>query len=118
MNLHNRQYLLNKVLEVAHACVDEKKKGWRVRMGDFHDAMDDLGFDGKDVREALGFLQQRAYVITFIGEDGHVAGISLVPQRYRCWQCDMLLDMQDETEDHIQDCMKRQQKFQRNRKLV
>jgi hypothetical protein len=54
----------------------------------------------------------------FLDEDGHAARISLVPQRFRCWHCNMLLDMQDDFVDHIGLCLKRQAKIARNRKLL
>ena len=110
--------VVNKVWEVAQACVDEKKKGWRVQMPIFWDAMDNLGFSGKEVRAILAFLAARMYVIVFRDEDGHVAGISLVPQQYRCWHCNSLLDMQDDIRRHFDDCRKRQAKIERNRKLL
>ena len=112
-----RKSVVNKVLEIAQRCVDEKRKGWRVKMQQFNDAMDDMGFTGKEVRAALAFLSARMYLIAFPGEDCHVTGISLVPQQYPCEFCNMLLDMQDDPEGHIDLCLRRQAKIQRNRKL-
>lgn len=105
-----RESVINKVLQVAQACVDEKKKGWFVKMPAFWGAMDHLGFSGKDVRAVLAFLAARMYVIVFRDEDGHVAGISLVPQQYRCLHCIGLLNMQDDIRHHFDDCRKRQAK--------
>ena len=113
-----RKSTVKKVLEVAQQCVAEKRKGWFVQMPLFWAALDDCGYTGKEVREALGFLQQRTYFIVFLDEDGHAARISLVPQRFRCWHCNMLLDMQDDFVDHIGLCLKRQAKIARNRKLL
>ena len=50
-------------------------------------------------------------------EDGHVTGISLVPQRYQCGHCQMWLNMQDDPEDHIDLCLKLQKKIERHPKL-
>jgi hypothetical protein len=111
-------FIINKVWEAAQACVDESRKGWRVQMQVFRDAMDDLGFTGREVREVLAFLEVKMYVIVFPDEDGHVAGISLVPQQYRCLQCNMLLDMQSDIRFHFEDCRKRQAKIARNRELL
>ena len=113
-----RKSVVSKVLEVAQACVNESKKGWRVQMPIFWDAMDEICFTGKEVREALAFLAARMYVIVFPDEDGQGGRISLVPQRYQCGFCYMWLDMQDEPEHHIDTCLKRQAKIERNRKLV
>jgi hypothetical protein len=113
-----RKAVINTVLKVAQQCLDENRKGWFVRMPVFWDAMDDLGFTGEEVRATLAFLQARMYVITFTDEDGCVTGISLVPQQYQCEFCNMWLDMQDEPENHIDDCLKRQAKIEWNRKLV
>jgi hypothetical protein len=112
------KFVVNKVLEVAQACVDDSRKGWRVKMPAFRDAMDHLGFSGRDVRAVLAFLAARMYVIVFPDENGHVAGISLVPQQYRCLQCNMLLDMQDDPDNHIDFCLRQQRKIKRNRKLL
>jgi hypothetical protein len=54
----------------------------------------------------------------FPDEDGQVGRISLVPQRYQCGFCYMWLDMQDEPEHHIDTCLKRQAKIERNQNLV
>ena len=89
-----------------------------VKIPAFWGAMEHLGFSGRDVRAVLAFLAARMYVIVFRDEDGHVAGISLVPQQYRCWQCNMLLDMQSDIRFHFEDCRKRQAKIARNRKLL
>ena len=113
-----RKSVVSKVLEVAQACVNESKKGWRVQMPIFWDAMDEICFTGKEVREALAFLAARMYVIVFLDDDGQVAGISLVPQRYQCGFCNMWLGMQDDFVDHIDICLKRQAKIARNRKLA
>jgi hypothetical protein len=113
-----RKSVVNKVLEIAQRCVDEKRKGWRVQMPLFWDAMDDMSFSGKEVRDALAFLETRMYVVTFTDEDGSVTGISLVPQRYQCGFCNMWLNMQDEPENHIDLCLRRQAKIERNRMLL
>ena len=110
-----RKSVVRKVLEVAQACVDRNKKGWFVKMPVLWGAMDDMGFTAKEVRAALGFFQQRTYLIVFLDEDGQVGGISIVPQRYRCGHCNMWLDMQDDPVDHIDLCRKRQAKIARNR---
>ena len=110
--------VVRKVLEVAQACVDGTRKGWRVQMPLFWGAMDDMGYTGKEVRETLAFLEARMYVIVFPDEDGQVGRISLVPQRYQCGFCYMWLNMQDEPEHHIDTCLKRQAKIERNRKLL
>jgi hypothetical protein len=113
-----RNFIINKVLQVAQACVDESRKGWRVKLPLFKDAMDAFNFSSREVREVLAFLEAKMYMIVFLDEDGHVAGISLVPQKYRCWQCNGLLDMQDDIRRHFDDCRKRQAKIERNRKLL
>jgi hypothetical protein len=108
------KYVVNKIWEVAHDCVDESRKGWRVKLPLFWGAMDDLDFTRREVREVLAFLEVKMYVLVFRDEDGCVTGISLVPQQYRCWQCNMLLDMQDDIRRHFDDCQKRQAKIQRS----
>jgi hypothetical protein len=113
-----RNFIINKVWEVAQLCVDEDKKCWRVKLPLFWGAMDDLGFTGREVREALAFLESRMYVIVFPDEDGHVTGISLIPQRYQCVHCNTWLEMQDDPEGHIDECLKRQAKIERNRELL
>ena len=113
-----RESVVNKVLEVAQTCVDAKRKGWFVSMPRFWSAMDEICFTGKEVREALAFLAARMYVIVFPDEDGQGGRISLVPQRYQCGFCYMWLNMQDEPEHHIDTCLKRQAKIERNRKLL
>jgi len=113
-----RESVVNKVLEVAQTCVDAKRKGWFVSMPRFWSAMDEICFTGKEVREALAFLAARMYVIVFLDDDGQIAGISMVPQRYRCGHCNMLLDMQDDFVDHIDLCLKRQRKIERNPLLL
>lgn len=113
-----RMSAVNKVLQVAQQCVDESKKGWFVSMPVFWNAMDAFNFGIKEVRAALAMLAARLYVIVFPDEDGHVAGISLVPQQYRCWHCNGLLSVQDDIRRHFDDCRKRQVKIERNRKLA
>ena len=98
--------VVGKVLEVARACVDEKRKGWFVNMKQFRDAMDGLNLDSREVSEALAYLEARMYVITFPDADGQVTKISVVPQRYQCHHCKMWLNMQDDPEDHIELCLK------------
>jgi hypothetical protein len=112
------KFVVNKVWEVAQSCVDETRKGWFVNMEQFHDAMDGWDFTAEKVRAALEFLESRTYVLPFKDEDGHVTRISLVPQRYQCGHCNMWLDMQRDPEDHIDSCLKRQAKIERNRKLL
>ena len=84
------RFVVNKVWQVAQACVDKSRKGWRVGMPDFRDALDSLDFTAKEVRATLAFLELRMYVFAFTDEDSHVTGISLVPQQYRCEFCNML----------------------------
>ena len=84
----------------------------------FWGAMDDFGSAGKEVREVLAFLEARMYVIAFLDADGGIVGISLVPQQYRCSNCNMLLDMQDDPENHIALCLRQQKKIEINRNLV
>ena len=110
--------VVNKIWEAAQACVDGERKGWRLKMPLFRDAMDAFNFSGREVGAVLAHLSARMYMIVFLDEDGHVAGISLVPQKYRCWQCNGLLDMQDDIRRHFDDCRKRQAKIERNRKLL
>jgi hypothetical protein len=112
------RFVVNKVWEVAKACVDESKKGWFVNMQEFRDAMDNLDFTAKEVRAVLAFLELRTCLITFPDGDGHVAGISLVPQRYQCGFCNLWLNMQDEPENHIDLCIRLQRKIERSRKLA
>jgi hypothetical protein len=74
-NMSNDEVVLSgsvvgKVLEVARACVDEKRKGWFVNMKQFRDAMDGLNLDSREVSEALAYLKARMYVITFPDADG------------------------------------------------
>jgi hypothetical protein len=113
----SREHLINKVWEVAQDCVDEKKKGWMVKMETFREAMDGLDFGHQLVCEALHEAEIRAYAITRVDEDGYCTAISIVPQRYQCWHCRMWLDMQDHAEDHIELCYKQQTKIERNRLL-
>ena len=113
-----RQSVVSKILQVAEACVDTKRKGWFVKMPVFWGAMDDLGFTGNEVRATLAFLQARMFLIAFTDEEGQVTGISLVPQQYRCSNCNMLLDMQSDIRRHFDDCRKRQAKIKRNRELL
>jgi hypothetical protein len=113
-----RKWVVNKVLQVVQQCVDESRKGWRVKIREFNDAMDDLGFTGEEVRAALAYLRARMYVITLLNSDGSVTGISLVPQWYPCEFCKMPLYIQDDPEGHIDLCLRRQAKIKRNRKLA
>jgi hypothetical protein len=113
-----RKSTVNTVLKVAQACSDESRKGWRVKMRQFNDAMDDNDISSKEVRAALEFLQLRMFVIAFFDADGHVTGISLVPQRYPCEFCNMVLHIQDAPEKHIDVCLRRQKKIERNRALL
>ncbi len=113
-----RKSVVNTVLKVAYAYVDTERKGWRVKMRQFNDAMDDMGISSKEVRAVLAFLEVRMYVITFLDADSGIVGFSLVPQQYRCSNCNMLLDMQSDIRLHFGDCWKRQQKTERNRKLA
>jgi hypothetical protein len=108
------KFLLKKVWEVAQNCVDEKKKGWSVKMEEFGDAMDALDFGRKQVREALEVLEYRELVITFADENDHLKAIGIVPQRYQCWHCNMWLDMQNDPEGHMELCLRRQKKIERN----
>ena len=110
--------VVGKVLEVARACVDEKRKGWFVNMKQFRDAMDALNLDSREVSEALAYLKARMYVITFPDADGGGTKISVVPQWHQCRFCKMWLDMQDEREHHIDDCLRRQAKMARNLRLL
>ena len=103
--------------EVAQKCFDEEEKGWWVRMEEFREAMDALHFGRRLVGEALREAECRAYAIVRIDEDGHLKSISIVPQRYQCWHCNMWLDMQDDPEDHIDLCLRRQAKIDRTRTL-
>jgi hypothetical protein len=57
-------------------------------------------------------------LIAFPGEDGHITGISLVPQWYPCEFCKMPLYIQDDPESHIDLCLRRQKKIEMNRKLA
>ena len=113
-----RKSVVSKVLEVAQACMDDKRKGWFVSMPKFWSAMDAFNFGSRDVRAALAFLALRMYVIVFLDDDGQIAGISMVPQRYRCGHCNMLLDMLDDFVDHIDICLKQQKKIERNPLLL
>ncbi|MGB0073618.1 MAG: hypothetical protein WBP71_11770 [Terracidiphilus sp.] len=113
-----RESVVSKVFEIAEQCVDESKKGWRVKMSVFWEAMDAFDFSGREVREALAILAAKMYVIVFPDEDGEVARLSLLPQEFRCWHCNGLLDIQDDIRRHFDDCRKRQAKIQRNRKLL
>lgn len=113
-----RKSVVSKVLEVAQACVDTERKGWRVKMPVFWEAMDAFDFSGREVRAALAYLSARMHLIAFPGEDGHVAGISLVPQRYRCWHCNLWLDIRSDIRRHFDDCRTRQAKIQRYRELL
>lgn len=113
-----RMSTVNKVLQVAQQCVDPNKRGWFLRMPVFWDAMDGFNFGGREVRAVLAFLQAKMYVIVVPDEDSHIAGITLVPERYRCWHCNMLLDIQDSIRRHFDDCRKRQVKIERGRKLL
>src|SRR5665213_3988812 len=81
-----------------------------VKIPAFWGAMEHLGFTGREGRAVLAHLSARMYMLVFPDEDGHVAGISLVPQQYRCWQCNGLLNMQDDIRLHFDDCRKRQAK--------
>lgn len=112
------KFVVNKVWEIIQTCVDESRKGWRVDMSAFRDAMDSQNFDSREVREALAFLEARTYLITCVDVDGHVTGISLVPQRYQCGHCKMWLNMQDDPEDHINLCLRLQRKIEGNRRLL
>jgi hypothetical protein len=112
------RFVVNKVWQVAQSCLDKSRKGWRVKMLEFRDAMDSLDFTANEVRAALAFLESRMYVFTFTDEDGHVTGISLIPQRHQCAHCNMWLDMQDDAENHIALCLKQQKKIERNRMLL
>ena len=116
--LRIRESVVSKVFEIAEQCVDESKKGWRVKMSVFWEAMDAFHFSGREVRAAFAYLSVRMYLIAFPGEDGHVAGISLVPQQYRCWHCNGSLSLQDDIRRHYDDCRKRQVKIQRNHELL
>lgn len=113
-----RMSTVNKVLQVAQQCADESKKGWFVRMSMFWNAMDAFNIGSREVREVLALLQARMHVITFLDGDGHITGISVTPQWFRCWHCNGLLNMQDGILPHLGDCWKRQQKIERNRKLA
>jgi hypothetical protein len=112
------KFVVNKVWEIAQACVDGSKKGWLVNMQEFRDAMDSLAFTANEVRATLSYLAARTFVIPFLDADGGVAGISLVPQRYQCGHCNMWLNMQDNLGDHIDLCLKQQKKIERNRVLL
>ena len=112
------KFVVNKVWEVAQACVDDTKKGWRVKMPEFRDALDGLDFTASEIHAALSCLESRAYFFAFTDEDGHVTGVSLIPQRYQCGHCNLWLDMQGDPENHIDDCLKRQAKIARNRVLL
>ena len=101
------------LLQVIH-----KHSARPVKIPAFWGAMEHLGFTGREGRAVLAHLSARMYMIVFPDEDGHVAGISLVPQQYRCWQCNGLLNMQDDIRLHFDDCRKRQAKIERNRKLL
>jgi hypothetical protein len=113
-----RKSTVNTVLRVAQACSDESRRGWRVKMHQFNNAMDDNDISSKEVRTALAFLQSRMYVLAFLDSDGQVTGISLVPQRYPCEFCNMVLYIQDDPESHIDVCLRRQKKIERNRALL
>lgn len=112
-NEMNRNYLINKVWEIANDCSDEGNKGRRVRLRDFWEATDALDFGRKQVRGALDELERRAHVLTFADEDGHISAIRIVPQRYQCWHCGMWLGMQDDPEGHVDFCLRRQAKIER-----
>lgn len=72
----------------------------------------------KKFARALTLLEARSIVITFFNPDGDVAGISCVPQRYQCGHCNIWLNMQDDLDDHIDRCLKQQEKMERNRRLL
>lgn len=112
------RFLVNKVWEVAQTCVDESKKGCRVEMPRFRDAMDDWDFTAEEVRAALAYLELRTYLLVFRDEEGHVTGICLIPQRYQCGFCNMWLNTQDDPEAHIDFCLRQQRKIERNRVLL
>lgn len=113
-----RKSTVNMVLRVAQACLDENRKGWRVPMRKFNDAMDDCGIPGKEVRAALEFLQVRMFVIAFLDEDGQVTSIRLVPQEYECRRCGMCLSIHDEREHYIDLCLRQQSESKRTAKLI
>jgi hypothetical protein len=112
------EWVVNKVLEIAEACVDESRKGWRVKMGEFDDAMDSQDIDSRELREALALLDSTTYIIPFRDEDGNIAGISVIPQRFQCGHCKMWLNMQDDYEEHIDLCLRVQRKREMYRKLT
>lgn len=113
-----RKSVVEKILEIAQACVDENKKGWWVKMPEFRDALDNFDFTGSEVRAAIEYLEKRLYFLALRDDDGQVTRISVVPQRYQCEFCRMWLNMQDEPEDHIDLCLKLQKKIERNRQLL
>jgi hypothetical protein len=80
--------------------------------------MDGLNLGTREVREALAYLEARLQLITFLDADGQVTGISVPPQWYQCRYCKMWLDMQDEREHHIDDCLRRQAKMAKNLRLL
>lgn len=112
------RFIVNRVLEVAQACVDHRRKGWRVMMPDFRDAMDSLDFAAKEIHAALVYLEARSFVITFPDADDGVAGIYVVPQRYRCGFCKMWLNTRDNPERHIEPCERQQRKTEMYRRPV
>jgi hypothetical protein len=107
------KFVVNKVWEVAQACVDGSNRGWFVNMRQFRNAMDSLDFTANEVRAVLAFLEARTYVITFPNEEGQVRRISVVPQRYQCEHCNLWLNMQNDIDDHIDLCLKQQKKMER-----
>ena len=111
-------FVVNKVWEVAQSCVDETRKGWFVNMSEFRDAMDSLDFTADEVNASLSYLEARSFVITFLDADGCIAGISCVPQRYRCRFCKMWLNTQSDPEAHIDLCLRLQRKIERYRMLL
>jgi hypothetical protein len=112
------KFVVNKVWEVAQTCVDENRKGWFVTMPEFRDAMDSLDFTSEEVGAALAYLELRTCLLAFRNEEGHITGISLIPQRYQCDFCGMWLNTRDDPENHIELCLKQQNKIERNRMLL
>jgi hypothetical protein len=112
------RFVVNKVLEVAQVCVDESRKGWRVEMSAFNDAMDSLNIPANEVRAALVYLEARTFIITFLGEDGCLSGICVVPPRYRCGFCGMWLNTRDNPKHHIEPCERQQRKIEMYRRPV
>jgi hypothetical protein len=99
-----RKSVVGKVLEVARVCVDTERKGWRVKMREFDDAMDGLNLGTSEVREAFAYLEARLQLITFLDADGQVTGISVVPLWYQRRFCKMWLYMRAEREHYIDGC--------------